>query len=622
MPNSAADFEQMLQWLSTVRFCQGLDRDQLVSLAQELTIRSFAAGETIASPDDPVTEFWIVVEGELDSFLTDPRGREEFLGIVHQGETVGEIFILEKNPNRPARFTARTSGKLLVAPAEALIRWVKIYPSLMQNLFFTLSERFKTITGAASRNVPSPRLGIVASSVRGCELAGKIVAKLLKVGERLEVWSNQPDWLIKAGCWPESIPFQHIDAGASPLLHPSPTVLDRRIVICAGAAQDNMDFKSLFGCDEILWLIEPIDAPNLMQAIEPLRFLQGDASDRVRLVWLLNPNLPVAPVLSSPTFKKSDVKIVVDSSMGSSARQEIQGIDRLSRALRGISIGIALAGGGAKGMAHFGALEVLEEAGISFDVMSGTSAGAMAGILYASGMSPKDAIQNFQRDLTPSKLFRCLPNWPNLYLVSQYRRKAWDGMLRKYLHDWQLEQLSIPFCAITVDLVQARTVVRQDGDAVRAILESINLPVVSRPILRDGMALVDGGVLNNLPADVLAENGTDFVVGVDVSSHVRPEFAGNRPDMPTIKMRNVGSIDTLFRIFESQAHNIGKLRNRAVDFWIKPDTSIYGLAEFHRTSEIANAGKIAAQHCTTELKQRLVDLEKRLVSQTNSNSLA
>lgn len=622
MPNAAADFEQMLQWLSNIRFCQGVDRDQLASLAQELTVRSFAAGETIASPDDPVTEFWIVVEGELDSFLTDPRGREEFLGIVHQGETVGEIFILEKNPNRPARFTARTNGKLLVAPADALIRWVKIYPSLMQNLFFTLSERFKTVTGAGSRNVPSPRLGIVTSSKLGYEFAGKIVAKLLRVGERLEVWSNQPERLIKAGCWPESLPFQHIDAGASPLLQPSPPLLDRRIVVCASAVQNDEYFKSLLGCDEILWLLEPNDAPNLMQAMAPLKFLQGDASDRVRIVWLLNPNLPVAPVLDGLTFKKSDVKIVVDSSMGSIARQEIQGIDRLSRALRGISIGIALAGGGAKGMAHFGVLQVLEDAGISFDVMSGTSAGAMAGILYASGMSPQDAIQNFQRDLTPSKLFRCLPNWHNLYLVSQYRRRAWDGMLRKYLHDWQLEQLSIPFRAITVDLVQARTVVRQEGDAVRAILESINLPVVSRPILRDGMALVDGGVLNNLPADVLAENGADFVVGVDVSSRVRPEFAGNRPDMPTTKMKNAGSIDTIFRIFESQAHNIGKLRNRAIDFWIKPDTSIYGLAEFHRTSEIANAGKIAAEHCFTELKQRLVDLEKRLVSHANSNTLA
>jgi len=103
-----------------------------------------------------------------------------------------------------------------------------------------------------------------------------------------------------------------------------------------------------------------------------------------------------------------------------------------------------------------------------------------------------------------------------------------------------------------------------------------------------------------------------LVIGVDVSSHVRNEFAGNRPDMPTNKMRNAGSLDTLFRIFESQAHNIGKLQNRAVDFWIKPDTSSYGLAEFHRTSEIATAGVAAALGTISELKQRLADLERRL----------
>ena len=129
------------------------------------------------------------------------------------------------------------------------------------------------------------------------------------------------------------------------------------------------------------------------------------------------------------------------------------------------------------------------------------------------------------------------------------------------------------------------------------------------------MALVDGGVLNNLPADVLTESGADFVIGVDVSSHVRNEFAGNCPDTPTIKMRNVGSLDTLFRIFESQAHNIGKLRNRAVDFWIKPDTSNFGLAEFHRTSEIAAVGRVAAQDSAAELKLRLAELEKRLLHQ-------
>ncbi len=121
-------------------------------------------------------------------------------------------------------------------------------------------------------------------------------------------------------------------------------------------------------------------------------------------------------------------------------------------------------------------LRALDDAGISFDMMSGTSAGAMAGIIYASGLDPWLAAQHFQHDLTPSRAFRCLPGWPNLYLLTQFRRRAWDRMLRVYLHDWRLEQLPIEFLSLTVDLVQSRSVVRVSGDAVQAILESINLP--------------------------------------------------------------------------------------------------------------------------------------------------
>jgi predicted acylesterase/phospholipase RssA len=210
-------------------------------------------------------------------------------------------------------------------------------------------------------------------------------------------------------------------------------------------------------------------------------------------------------------------------------------------------------------------------------------------------------------------LFQILPKWPSWYLVTQFRRGAWDKMLRRYLHDWRLEQLPIPFSAVAVDLIRARTVVRSQGDAVHAILESINIPVISKPILRDGMALVDGGILNNLPADVLAESGVDFIVGVDVSSRVCHEFAGNRPDMPTAKMKNANSIETVLRIFESLAHNISKLRNQAVDFWIRPDTSAFGLVEFHRATAIAAVGADAARAKLSELKQRLVDVEQRLL---------
>jgi predicted acylesterase/phospholipase RssA len=305
--------------------------------------------------------------------------------------------------------------------------------------------------------------------------------------------------------------------------------------------------------------------------------------------------------------------VPIDAESGTTTRLERQGLDRLVRALRGYAIGLALAGGGAKGMAHWGVLRALEQAGMSFDVMSGTSAGAMVGILYSGGMSPEEGIEHFVRDLTPSRLIRSLPKWPNWYLVLQYRRRAWERLLRQYLHDWRLEQLLIPIHAITVDLVQVGTVVRSRGDAVHAILESINLPIVSPPILREGMALVDGGVLDNLPADVLAEGGADFVVGVDVSGHVSQHFAGNHPDTPTSKMKPAGVLDTLFRVYESQAHHLGRFRNQAVDFWIKPDVSAFGLAEFHRTAEIAAAGEAAMLEKIPELNRKLAELEARLL---------
>ncbi len=618
MPALTADAERVVAWLRTVRFCEGLDSEQLAAIASETLMRPFAAGETLASAGDEVTEFWILVEGELDSFLTDPRGREKWLGTIRQGETVGEIAILEKAPTRPVRYTARTHGTLLVAPAALLHEWVKTYPQMMQNLFHTLSERFKVVAGVASRSLPSPRLGIVATSPRGCLLAGRLAARLLAAGERLRAWAGQPSDLTSTGSWPDALPIQELAASDTPLLQSPAPEIDRQIVIWSPGSNGRTEFKQLVGCDEVLWLLEPRDAANLSQDLVSLNSLQGELAQKVRIVWLLDADTPVAPLLSGWEFKKADVKVAVESTGGALTRKERQGLDRLVRALRGISVGLALAGGGAKGMAHLGVLHALEEAGLSFDIMSGTSAGAMAGILYASGMSPELAIKIFQHDLTPPRLFRNLPKWPNWYLVSQYRRRAWDGMLRKYLHDWRLEQLSIPFNAVTVDLVQVRTVVRRQGDAVHAILESINLPIVSKPILRDGMALVDGGVLNNLPADVLAESGVDFVVGVDVSSRVRNEFAGNRPDMPTARMRNASALDTLFRIFESQAHNIGKLRNRAVDFWIKPDISGFGLAEFHRTVEIAAVGEAAAHDRIAELKQRLVELEDRLLEQPRS----
>src|SRR6476660_1838315 len=92
---------------------------------------------------------------------------------------------------------------------------------------------------------------------------------------------------------------------------------------------------------------------------------------------------------------------------------------------------------------------------------------------------------------SPGWIFRNIPHGSHWYLVYKYRRGQFDPMLRKYLYDWRLEQLTVPCLSVTVDLVSGNSVVRDRGDAIHAILESINIPVLSLPIVREGQALID-----------------------------------------------------------------------------------------------------------------------------------
>src|SRR5262249_27497921 len=156
--------------------------------------------------------------------------------------------------------------------------------------------------------------------------------------------------------------------------------------------------------------------------------------------------------------------------------------------------------------------------GIVVDMVAGTSAGAMTGILYSSGLDPEHNANLFANDLRPSWIFRHLPEGNYWYLVYKYRRGQFDPVLRKYLHDWRLEQRRLRCLSVTVDLVSGNSIVRERGDAVHAILESINLPVLSRPICRSGQALIDGGLVNNIPADVLVAKGCNFVIAVSVTA--------------------------------------------------------------------------------------------------------
>src|SRR4029077_16439712 len=141
------------------------------------------------------------------------------------------------------------------------------------------------------------------------------------------------------------------------------------------------------------------------------------------------------------------------------------GFERIVHHLRGIQIGLALGGGAARGMAHLGVLKALEQHGIYIDMLAGTSAGALTGTVYAAGFDLDYIVHCFKTDLRPPWFFRQLPGGGYWYLLYMYRRNQFDSMLRKYLGRVKMEQLILPTCAISVDLVEGEPLVREVGDA-------------------------------------------------------------------------------------------------------------------------------------------------------------
>ncbi len=168
--------------------------------------------------------------------------------------------------------------------------------------------------------------------------------------------------------------------------------------------------------------------------------------------------------------------------------------------------GLVLSGGGARGFAHLGVMQALNESGIYPDVISGTSAGAIAGALYADGYSPREIFSIMD---TKSSLNYFSPIVPRggLMKISGVIR-----ILKNHLRAQTFEQLKIPLIVAATDLNNGKAVYFSTGDLLRAIIASSSIPVLFQPLEIDNIQYVDGGVLDNLPIAPI-EKECGFIIG-------------------------------------------------------------------------------------------------------------
>lgn len=183
-----------------------------------------------------------------------------------------------------------------------------------------------------------------------------------------------------------------------------------------------------------------------------------------------------------------------------------------------MKIGFVLSGGGARGIAHLGVLKALDEMGLKPDHIAGSSAGAVAGAMFAAGYSPDETLDILQS----TNLLRFVR--PALSRMGLLKLDKCEDLYRRYLPEDTFEALHLPLTIATTDLMGGKTVYFNEGPLIRPLLASCCLPGVFEPMLHQQRFYVDGGVLNNMPLDPL-EECCDFFVG----SHVNPFGTTERP---------------------------------------------------------------------------------------------
>ncbi|WP_422083110.1 patatin-like phospholipase family protein [Ulvibacterium sp.] len=282
-----------------------------------------------------------------------------------------------------------------------------------------------------------------------------------------------------------------------------------------------------------------------------------------------------------------------------------------------VKVGVVLSGGGAKGMAHIGALKVLEEAGVEVDYIGGTSMGAIVGALYAAGYSaieldsifraidftnliqdnlPRDAKTFYEKEdseryaiTLPFNNFKV--SVPPAYSGGQ---NIYNELVRLLYHVRDVKdfsELPIPFLCIATNAETGEEVLLNTGYLPEAVMASGALPSLFEPASVDDMILIDGGVVNNYPIDEVRNMGADIMIGVDVQHGLSDREELLSATEILLQINN-------FRTVKDMGEKSGR-----TDIYIKPKMEDFSVIDFDERENIIDEGEIAAREKYVELKE-------------------
>jgi NTE family protein len=550
---------------------------RLATLADEMAWIALPGGQILFQEGEPADSLYLVTTGVLGVFVATADHGPQLVAEIHAGETVGEMSMITGEAHSATVVALRhcefyqmpkAAFDRLIAEEPKFLAWINRL--VVQRLHRT-TKRAKMVRRAAVALVPLDN-GVPIEAV-----AAGIIAALKHEG--ITVYRFEPMSNEQPVEWFDELESAH---------------------------------------NVVLYQAEPLHAGTGAWNRFCLR-----QTDRVLLIGTPTSALP-APLPSNGKAGQVDLVIIEPMERGRCGtvpegakrfgtihhlRLHAPGdLARLARHLAGRAVGLVLSGGAARGFAHIGAIRAWREAGLPIDRIGGTSMGAIIAAGVAAGWDDRELRARIHQAFVETNPL----NDYTLPWIALFRGETVNRLLRRHFNETDISALWRPFFAVSTNLTRGGVHLHRHGILWRALRASIAIPGVLPPVLDDNEVLVDGGVVNNFPVDIMAGLGSGPIVGVDVGGGValmpgsevplnrRGLMGFLRPDpgpLPGIVsvLSRVGTVSSTLQTSLAQVH---------LSLLIEPPIADVPLLDWHGFDRAIEAGYRAARAVleTTDLK--------------------
>jgi NTE family protein len=637
-----------VETLAAVPLFSSFARRELEELAGLFVELTFRTGDTVCREGEEGNTFFVVLSGELEV----QGGTGRVINRLGPGEVLGEMSLL-MGGRRAATVVVARSARLLALDRDAFERVLLPNAKVLQYFSRLLSQRLLnmargdavaktttviTVTGRAGlhgRSLVAATLGRLLAHISGRE-AVLVLAKPARRG-RGERSASLVD-LSRAAI--EDVRGNLEDQGGNVARLPVDADGGQRanaeqlgvlvgklgerfpfVIFDVGASGDPVPRAADEISDVVVELVERAE-------VDPGGEI-GRGPRRFRVVNLHNTASQPIPVNSCEPFVVPDDPALRDLEPAAQAEHlathprspAAPPLHRLARKILGTSVGIAMGGGAAFGIAHVGVMKVLEDNGIPVDLLAGSSMGSIVALGYAAGITPDEMIEIARRIGTKWTTLSAVVldftlTRPALLSGSRLVQifSPLTGAIRTF------DQLTFPCRAVAADIESGDRVWIGSGLLEVAFRASAAVPMLWAPVRLDGRVLVDGGVVDPVPAEVVREMGADICIAVNVVPQLRKGvdtvlsrmyrrvnvlnplawLARESGGMPSI-------FDLVMNTMQALQYELGNFKAISADVRINPDLSAHTWIEFYRALELIERGAEAAERALPEIRRVLAD---------------